>query len=384
MMYLKLPSFRTVLENMPLHSLKLEKILAEGQSRVASYLDIRYADGQDIIFLLGGKPVKAGRITPAGREILTVSEVLEKMRNPKDGVLNFYEISKLLMIVIMGTFIFEPTHGRLKTKLINFTQLLTLFAQKRFTGYLELKLQGGLNYLTFLQGQPREGYFAEEATAEQMEFPVKWITQLVESSDENDEINVYESVGEDGLHADAPESVLPAEAAADQFGDDGLGDEKAQFTAEILDLCLAAIYEDLFRLMSAACQKQLEPAQALEMFVASLDQVSEKYPTLFKGVREREDGVPMTGGLINFERLLKAKKLLSATVRDQEFVAAMNELASLWLRTMRRTLTKPVFEQGLKCLADKIASSRKAYQGNFTIIKFLYEFSRLLEKVYSE
>ncbi len=386
MNYLTLPSFRTVLENMSLHSVKLEKILAEGQSRVASFLDVRYPDGQDIIFLLGGKPVKAGRFTPSGREILTVSEALEKMRNHRDGVLNFYEISKMLMIVMLGTFIFEPTHGRLKTKLINFQQLLSLFARKRFTGYLELKLKDGLNYLTFFQGQPREGYFSVEATPEQMELPLKLVEQLVELSGENDEINVYESVGEEGLHADSAQTSVVETGVEAPVPEDAtcLEDDKAEFTSEILDLCLAAIYEDLFRLMAAACANQIDAPQTETLFASTLDTMTEKYPELFQNVREREDGVPMAAGLINFERLLKAKKCRPATVRDQEFVTAMNELASLWLRTMRRTLSKPVFEQGLKSLSDKIASSRKAYQGNFTIIKFLYEFSRLLEKVYTE
>jgi hypothetical protein len=384
MSYLRLPNLRTVLEALPLHNLKLEKILAEGQSRVASFLDVRYPDGQDIVFLLGGKPVKAGRISAAGREILTVSEALEKMRLHQDGVLNFYEISKLLMIVVMGTFIFEPTHGRLKVKLINFSQLLALFARKRFTGYLELKLDNGLNYLTFFKGQPREGYFTAEATPEQAEFPVRRVEQLLETAGENDEINVYESVGEEGLHETTPEPEETAEAAPEGEPVMGLEDGRAEFTAEILDLCMAAIYEDLFRLMMAACTRQLTAEKAEAMFAEALDQATFKYPGIFQGVREREDGAPAGGGLINFERLLKAKKTFPAAERDQEFMTALNELAQAWLRAMRRALSKAVFEQGLKSLSEKIASSRKAYQGNFTIIKFLYDFSRLLERVYSE
>jgi len=384
MNYLQLPNLRTVLEALPLHNLKLEKILAEGQSRVASFLDVRYPDGQDIVFLLGGKPVKAGRISDSGREILTVSEALEKMRTHQDGVLNFYEISKLLMIVVMGTFIFEPTHGRLKIKLINFNQLLALFARKRFTGYFELKLSDGLNYLTFFKGQPREGYFATAATPEEAEFPVRRVEQLLEKAGENDEINVYESVGEEGLHEATPEPEEPVEPLAGEEPQMGPEDGRAEFTSEILDLCMAAIYEDLFRLMMATCTQQLAGDQAETMFAESLDQMTLKYPRIFQGVREREDGAPLAGGLINFERLLKAKKTFPAPERDQEFVSALNELALSWLRAMRRALPKPAFEQGVKSLSEKIASSRKAYQGNFTIIKFLYDFSRLLERVYSE
>jgi hypothetical protein len=381
MNHLKLPSMRVVAESIPLSTVKLDKILAEGRSRVASYLDVRYADCQDVIFLLAGKPVKAGRITENGREILTVTEALDKMRATKQGTMNFYEISKLLMVVILGTFIFEPTHGRLKTKLINFNSLLALFASKRFTGYLELKVNHGLNYLTFFNGQAREAYFSQPPSSKEMENPVQLISQMVEHAGENGEINLYESVGEEGLHetGEEPEKAPTEESAA--AGQEG---EKAEFTAEILDLCLAAIYEDLFRLMSNACLPHLDMDAVEHMFDEGLDQVAKKFPQLFVGVRDREDGTPLPGGQINFERLLKAKNTRPATLRDQEFLTAMSELASLRLRAMRRTLSKQAFDKGLKDLNEKIAMSKKAYQGNFTIIKFLYEFSRLLEKVRSE
>lgn len=378
MKYLKLPQVRVLAENIPLPKIKLEKIMAEGQSRVASFLDIHYPEEQEIIFLLGGKAVKAGRLTDQGREILTVTEALEKLRLQKQGTVGFYEISKLLMIVILGTFIFEPTHGRLKPKQINFSSLLALFARKCFTGYLELKLQDGLNYLTFFNGEPREGYFAEPVPPEESEFPVQRVARMVEAADDTDEINLYESVGEEGLHGDAQAYAPALEEPVCQEED------KAEFTADILDLCLAAIYEDVFRIMSNTCSRHLEPPQVEAIFTDGLNQVAEKFPKLFEGSRVREDGTPLAGGAINFERMLKAKKNLPANVRDRDFLNAMNELAALRLEAMRRALTKPVFEQGLKALNEKIAMSRKAYQGNFTIIKFLYEFSRLLEKVRPE
>jgi hypothetical protein len=43
-----------------------------------------------------------------------------------------------------------------------------------------------------------------------------------------------------------------------------------------------------------------------------------------------------------------------------------------------------LFNQGLSELNEKLAASRKNYQGNFTIIKFLYELSRLLERAQEE
>lgn len=371
---LKLPSLRTVAENLPLSTVKLDKILAEGRSRVASYLDIRYPDGQDVLFLLAGKPVKAGRLNDEGRLILTPTESLEKMRTHKQGTMSFFEISKLLMIVILGTFMFEPSHGRLKTRLINFQSLLTLFARKRFTGYLELRVDDTLNYLTFFEGQAREGYFAHPATPEEMAQPVKLMTRLVETAGENGEINLYESVGEEGLHeGPATEPAVPAPV-------EGLEEERAEFTAEILDLCLAAIYEDLFRILSNACLQCSPDGAGEPLLAAGLDQVTQKYPSLFAGVREREDGQSLMGGAINFERLLKAKSALPSAVRDQEFIRAMNELASLRLQAMRSVLTQPEFAQVLRALTEKLAMSRKAYQGNFTITKFLYEFSRLLDR----
>lgn len=377
MKHFKLPSFRMVVDNIPLETANLEKILVEGQRRVASYLDVRYSDGQDIIFLLGGKAVKAGRFYPSGREILTVGEALEKLRNQKEGVIGFHEISKLVMIVIMGTFMFEPTHSGLKTKQINFNSLLSLFIRKRFTGYLEFKMKNALNYLTFYGGQTREGYFSCEVSPEQMKFPVKLMSEMVENADEDGEINVYESVGEGDLHEHAVQTdpvILENELPDEQ--------EKAKFTSEILDLCLVAIYEDLFRIMYQTSAKYMETREIEAMFQGAFNQVVLKYPAIFRGTEEREDGTRLPGGSINFERLLKAKNTLPELRQEQEFLTGINELAFLRIKVMRDILPPQVFEQGLRGIADKITSSKKAYQGNFTIIKFIYEFSRILEKVH--
>jgi hypothetical protein len=381
MNYFKLPSMRNVVENIPLEKAKLDKILAESQSRVASFLDVQYPDSQDIIFLLGGKAVKAGRFFPGGREILTVSQALEKLRHQKQGTISFFEISKLLMIVIMGTFIFEPTHAGLKSKLINFNSLLTLFGRKSFTGYLELRTGDSLNYLTFYGGQPREGYFSWPVTLEQSEFPVKLIAEMVEKADENSEINVYESVGEESLHEKSGQepaaSAAPAEALSDIDG-------KNQFTSEILDLCLVALYEDLFRIMVTVSNRQLATRETDNLFKECLTQAAKKYPELFHSASSLDDGSLLPGGVINFEHLLKAKSTLPSNQRDQEFLKAMTDLSALRLKAMKTKLAKPLFEQGIADLTDKVASNKKNYQGNFTINKFLYEFSRVLEKARSE
>lgn len=380
MNYRKLPAMRTIVADVPLDQAKVDKILAESESRVASYLDIRYADSQDIIFLLGGKAVKAGRFHAQGREILTVNEALQKLRAAKQGTIGFYEISKLLMIVFMGTFMFEPTHAGLKAKLINFQSLLNLFARKRFTGYLELFNQEGLNYLTFYDGNPREGYFAQPATPEEMEFPVKMITQMVENSDERSEINVYESVGEGELHADAA-SRPPKPAAAETPATE---EERDQFTAEILDLCLVAIYEEFFRIMGDVSVRHLTTAEIDVMFTECFEQARYKHAALFRNVDKRDDGSLLPGGLVNFEHLLKAKNAFPYKERDAELVKGMNDLVWFRLMAMKKRLPEALFNQGLAELNEKIGASRKNYQGNFTIIKFLYELSRLLEKAQAE
>ncbi|MEW6516925.1 MAG: hypothetical protein AB1439_08480 [candidate division FCPU426 bacterium] len=380
MNYRLLPSMRTIVADVPLERAKVDKILAESQSRVASYLDIRYADSQDVIFLLGGKAVKAGRFHAQGREILTVNEAMQKLRTAKQGSIGFYEISKLLMIVIMGTFMFEPTHAGLKAKLINFQSLLNLFTRKRFTGYLELLDQSRLNYLTFFEGTPREGYFAHDATPEEMEFPVKLITQMVENSDERSEINVYESVGENELHADAGQRAPKPQAEEAPVGEE----ERDQFTAEILDLCLVAIYEEFFRIMAEVSTRHLTSAEVDVMFTECFEQARYKHSALFRNVDKRDDGSLLSGGLVNFEHLLKAKNAFPYKEREVELVKGMNDLVWFRLTAMKKKLPGPLFTQGLAELNDKLAASRKNYQGNFTIIKFLYELSRLLEKAQGE
>jgi|GEM_PF-7009364 len=376
MEHYRLPAMRTVVEKIPLETVKLEKILAESQSRMASYLDVQYPDSQDIIFLLGGKAVKAGRFFPGGREILTVSQALDKLRHTKQGTISFFEISKLLMIVIMGTFIVEPTHSGLKSKLINFNNLLALFQRKRFTGYLELKTGDSLNYLTFYGGQAREGYFSVPVTLAQMEFPVKLISEMVEKADEHSEINVYESVGEEDLHEGGrPAAPAPVVEAAED------ADGKNQFTSEILDLCLVAIYEDMFRIMNSISNANQDARATDAMFKECLAQAAGKFPELFRTAGSLDDGSVLPGGLINFEHLLKAKSSLPLDKRDQEFLKGMTELAGLRLAAMKKSLPPAAFKRALSELTEKIASNKKNYQGNFTINKYLYELARLLEKV---
>lgn len=381
MNYLNLPALQPLVENVSLETAKLDKILSESCNRSAAFLDVRYSDGQDVIFLLGGKVVKAGRFFESGREILTATEALEKLRSHKQGSVSLFEISKLLMIIIMGTFIFEPTHGGLKAKLINFKDLLALFERKSFTGYLELKLHQGLHYLTFYSGKPREGYFSEAIKTEDMEFPVRLITSMVETSDEDGEINVYESVGEEELQDRPAEAPAGAQPEAPQASGMMEEEDRAELTAEILDLCLVAIYEDLFRIMQSAVLRELDAAETETLFSQCLADAAKSHPQLFAGVEKREDGTRLPLGALAFDQVLKRKNSLPASQRLNEFIRGLNEASRLRLQAMARRLSRPHWEEALANLTAKIASHKKAYQGNFTIVKVLYDFSLLMEKV---
>ncbi len=382
---LKLPALRPIVENIPLQTAKLDRILAESQSRVASYLDIRYQDCQEIIFLLGGKAVKAGRFSSKdnSRMSLNVKDALQRLKQQEDGMIHFYEISKVLMVVILGTFVFKPTHAKLKSKLIDFHSLLELLARKHFIGYLELKTRTGLNYLTFFNGQARDGYFADDVSALQDKKPAEIIAALVEQSDEKGEINVFESVGEEELH-DHGRGASPEERpqmqgpAATPYADVESTD---QYAAEMVDLCVVAIFEELFRLMVTISARQL-PATAIDtLFMECLKNATLKHATLLRGAGTKEDGALLPTGLINFERLLKSKDKLPSTTREKDFMEGLTDLTAFRLTAMQRELEPSLFQQGVDELRSKLTGFRKNYQGNYAITKYIDALTRLFDQL---
>jgi hypothetical protein len=372
----QLPATRILVEHTPLDTLSLEAILEHSRTRTACYLNVQYPDVQDIIFLIGGKAVKAGRFQPGGREIITVAEALNRLKTHPQTRFTLCEISKVVMVVIMGTFIFEPTQAALKSKLINFNSLLTLFERKGFTGYVELFIKDSLNYLTFYAGHPREGYFGLTDSKEAIQNPVQWMSDMVERSDEGGEINVYQSVGEEDLQADKtphPQVSKPSEPPTEA--------EKNEFTAEIIDLCLIAIYEELFQVIAETLLKNLPAKQAELFFRESLSQAEIQHPELFHGVTLRDDNTPMQAGYLNFEKIMRGRDTIPVERRDMELQKGINFLAFLWLRSMRQLLGVKVFDELAQTLTEFLSVSKKNYQGNFSIVKAIYEFSRVIEKV---
>ncbi len=381
---LKLPSLRAIVENIPLQTAKLDRILAESQSRVASYLDIRYQDCQEIIFLLGGKAVKAGRFNTKdnSRMSLKVKDALQRLKQQEEGMICFYEISKVLMVIILGTFVFKPTHAKLKSKLIDFHSLLELLARKHFIGYLELKTRTGLNYLTFFNGQARDGYFTDDVSAFGNKTPAEIIAALVEQSDEKGEINVYDSVGEEGLQdhgrqAGLAEGVSEEAPTRTAYMDDEGTD---QYTGEMVDMVVMSIFEEFFRRMAAITSRQL-PAMATDtLFMECLKDATLKHATLFRGAGTKEDGSLLPTGLINFERLLKSKVKLPSATREKDFLEGLADLTSLRLEAMQRGLDPDIFQKGLPELRTAVAGFRKNYQGNYAITKYLDALTTLIDR----
>lgn len=376
---LKLPSLKTVVEDISLKTAKLEKILAESQTRIASYLDIQYPDCQEIIFLLGGKAVKAGRFTEDGnRTILDVKSALAKLKQTQQGSISFYEISKLLMVIILGTFIFEPTHAKLKSRQIDFDGLLNLLNRKRFIGYLELKTEQGLNYLTFFNGQAREGYFFDEIKDMENKTSVEIIAGLIEQADEKSEINVYESLSEHDLdknsHAIDDDTANQSQSGVDNQSDhDGINSDET----------IIQIYEVLFKAMVECSGRHLDAAEIDTMFMQCLNNAAVKHQQLFRSAGTNDDGSLCPTGLINFKQVLQAKAGVSDDPSDIAFLSGLLELAWLRLLAMKKRMPQESYQQCLDRLNEIITDNQSRYKADYATAKFLASFSNVIIKVHS-
>lgn len=368
MINLKLPSLKTVVENIALETAKLDKILLESQSRVASYLDIHYPDCQEIIFLLGGKAVKAGRLTPDGsRTILDVKSAIKKLKQARAGSISFYETTKLLMVVVLGTFIFEPPHAKLKSKQIDFKGLLDLLKRKRFIGYLELKTNTGLNYLTFFNGEPRKGYFARSEDEQDPRAAAEVIASLVEKSDDKGEINVYESVGENDL--------------SDRTGQTGHSSPDSIASDVHADEAVVQLYERLFKIMVSCSEAHLSHTEIDTMFMQCLTNATLKNATLFRGAGTNEDGSLLSTGLINFKQLLKSKHKLPPDVQDQHFLEGLIELGWLRLLAMQERLPNDAFKQYLHEIEKMMKETITTNKTNKLYQQFNNSFLRVIAKI---
>ena len=377
MNYIKLPFSQTIAENIPLATSKLDKFLEAAQDVEAAYLDIHYPESQDIIFLLGGKAVKAGNFSAKGRKLLPLNTVVKQLQSSQAGVISFYEISKLLMLIIIGTFIFKPAHARLKTIDINFNNLLALFMRKSFTGYLEIKIDSGLNYFSFLKGEIKEGYLVNGSNITQEKDSEKKLLELVNTNEYDSEINVYDAMGNENMQSEQEEESRPTEKETDQSKKKILLND---FNDKIIDLCLSAIFEGLFKLMYDEATNQLKTLEVDHIFRKSLNQTMLKYPKFFQGVIIQENSEVLYGGNIDFDCLIKAKEKMPAAEREEQFAKVIMEWTLLLLVTLNQILPRPFFYDLINKLNYQLLISRKAYEGNEIVNGFLYDLARKFEE----
>jgi len=108
----KFPKGKAVLENTHLEFINLDKLLSAAKRErahcISGYISIIYHDMVEIIFLKQGEPFNAARISPKIREIVPISEVVEKARNASYGILAEYATDEILINLIISSIVLKP------------------------------------------------------------------------------------------------------------------------------------------------------------------------------------------------------------------------------------------------------------------------------------
>jgi hypothetical protein len=368
---LKLPAQRALLEHIPIKNAKLPQIFEESAHYDAAFLDVRHPICQDIIFLLEGKAVRAGRFAEGKRSVLALQDALAALKNGQEGTLSLQEVSKVMLAVYMGTFVFRPTHVGLKVNQINFDSLLMLLNQKRFSGCLELKVQNTLNYLTFATGEPRMGFFAHHSVAAHPGIdPVRTLTGLADQAGEDDEVAVFESPSE---NEDEEKVSSPVSATQQAAPGPPVFEDEDSLTSDIQDLCIVALYEEVMQIISKHTRACFSEAENQTLWEQTLGQLMRRHSELLADQAARSGEWSL-----EFEKLLERKRLLPYARREKMFAVALHDLLAIRLATLGaqdRADCLPAIRSECR---KRLQASRVHYEGNAGVQRHIADAEQVL------
>ena len=143
----------------------LDNLLAFGKrdrdGRVDGYLTVYLPDECLIVFLRKGDAVNAASLHTNGRQVITITEALKRMRSEVErGELAFC-VAPMAQLAWM----YQSCAVELQSRTIDLKQpgtFLPSLRQERLTGVIELISDGRVSYLRFDGGRFDEGYFCDK------------------------------------------------------------------------------------------------------------------------------------------------------------------------------------------------------------------------------
>ena len=143
----------------------LDNLLAFGKrdrdGRVDGYLTVYLPDECLIVFLRKGDAVNAASLHTTGRQVITITEALKRMRSEVERG----ELAYCMAPMVQLAWMYQSCAVELQPRTLDLKEPGTFFPslrQERVTGVIELISDGRVSYLRFDGGRFEEGYFCDK------------------------------------------------------------------------------------------------------------------------------------------------------------------------------------------------------------------------------
>jgi hypothetical protein len=168
-MIYRFPCDAAYLPRTKLSYVNLPGILSDGkrdrQARVPGFVAVQLGERCFLIFLKGGEPFYAARITPQGRGPAALSEVLRlastESERGEGGQIGFFGAPEAQLRAMLATLVNQPLPLSGELDPASPERLFPLLRERGFTGVMELNDAGKHHYLAFEGGAFRQGWFCE-------------------------------------------------------------------------------------------------------------------------------------------------------------------------------------------------------------------------------
>ncbi len=161
---MKFPKGRPILENTRLEFINLDNVLSaskrERAHRISGYISIIYPDVQELIFLRQGEPFNAARISVNKREIVSISEVIEKAKNATSGILSEYATDEGLLQMIIASITRKPIKANLDLSRVQPKIFIDKLKSTKFDGFIWVVSGMEESFINFEQGEITGCYVA--------------------------------------------------------------------------------------------------------------------------------------------------------------------------------------------------------------------------------
>lgn len=164
---MRFPRGRPIIENTRLEFINLDNVLSaskrERVHRISGYIAITYHDAAELIFLNQGEPFNAARIGKETREIIPISEIVEKAKKATTGTLSEYATDEMLLKVIISSVTLKPLKTQVDLSRIQPKIFVEKLKKSKFNGFIWMRLGLDESFVCFENGVIPACYIAGRA-----------------------------------------------------------------------------------------------------------------------------------------------------------------------------------------------------------------------------